>query len=145
AGERIDHVETLVRGSRHQKPAVVCSEIKSGVDRPHIIAAAVRMIVPRLAISRAPTPPRPRLRSLGMGGIEAAGCPALVRHSVPSPLPKPPCGSTAAAMSKSIAPLVPRAREAQQTRRQRMAQGRMACRNDSPPLLSPLRFSHGIV
>ena len=61
AGERIYDAKAVSGRSRYQKPAVVGAEIQRGIGRPCMVR-------------RAPTWPT------AAAVIEAAGCPALVRH-----------------------------------------------------------------
>ncbi len=84
AGERIDDTEAVVGRARDQEPAVVGAEVERGIGRSRATVAALRAVVARMAVGRAPTPPGPLRRHPITDRVEAAGCPALVLHQIPS-------------------------------------------------------------
>ena len=63
------------------------------------MAAALGAVVARVAIWHAATPPGALLRHPLMDRVEAAGCPALVLHQVPSRRAEALPSSTATALS----------------------------------------------
>ena len=95
ARERVDDAEAVAGGTSHQEPAVVGAEIEGGIGRQ-----GVRAVVTRIAVRRAPTRAGPLLRHPLTGRVEAAGCPALVLHQIPSCRAEAFPGSTAAALSE---------------------------------------------
>src|SRR5262249_47530201 len=84
AGERIDHTEAVARRPRDEEPAIVGAEIECGIGRSGATVAALRAVVARMAVGRAPTPPGPLRRHPLTDRVEAAGCRALVLHQIPS-------------------------------------------------------------
>jgi len=81
SGKRVDDAKAVAGRARDQQPAIVGAKIEGGVGRPSVMGAA---IVTRVAVGRPPAPSRPLLPRPLRGMVEAAGCPALVLHRVPS-------------------------------------------------------------
>src|SRR5262249_633248 len=96
ARERIDDAEAVAGGASNQKPAIIGAEIEGGIGRQALRAA----IVTAIAVGRAPAPAGALLRRPLIGSVEAAGCPALVLHQIPSCRAEAFPGSTTAALSE---------------------------------------------
>src|SRR5262245_4625214 len=102
ARERIDDAEAVAGRTSDQQPAVVGAEIERGIGRAGAMPCDLGAVLTRIAIGRAATQAGRRLRRPLMDRVEAAGCPALVLHQVPSRRAEALPSSTAAALSEPL-------------------------------------------